>query len=151
MDCQKCGFKVNEYDTFCHNCGTRIEKKQSNTYSLICRNCGGIMDVDKERSLLYCPFCKAKEYINDPDGITIERIKSETYKEVERQKCNRDIEMKKMENEKERIKSRGCLTVLGIMALIMFSPFLFFVGMIGIEYLPLILILLIILCLVRRR
>lgn len=34
MRCQNCNFMVDECDIFCHNCGTRIEKKQEHKQNI---------------------------------------------------------------------------------------------------------------------
>lgn len=54
------------------------------------------MNYDKEQSILLCPFCGAKEIVIEDEDITIARIRSNAYKEVE---------LKKLEHQKRHGKN----------------------------------------------
>lgn len=62
----------------------------SKTVSLVCAHCGGTMTVDKDSSILKCPYCGSAELIRENDNVKIAKIKNDTQKE---------IEIKKMEYE----------------------------------------------------
>lgn len=66
------------------------------TVSIRCENCGGTMMVDDNNSsVLMCPYCGSKELIRESDEFKIEKIKNETY---------REIELKKLEMEERGYK-----------------------------------------------
>ena len=50
------------------------------TIKLKCETCGGVLTVDKERSVLSCPYCQSQELVVESDKIVIEKIKSFTKK-----------------------------------------------------------------------
>ena len=82
------------------------------------------MNYDPEQSILLCPFCGAKEIVIEDEDITIARIRSDAYKE---------IELKKLEHQRRqgrntmqagggRVKS-GCfgiaILVIGILCFLL--------------------------------
>ena len=49
-----------------------------NTIHLQCRSCGGNLDVDRNQSLIFCPFCGSKELLVDSDAVAVEKIRQQT-------------------------------------------------------------------------
>ena len=87
MKCTNCGTDLLDDASFCSKCGTKVVSSDNvKKVSLKCSACGGIMHIDEGVSVLYCPFCGAKEKIIENDAVKIEQIKADTYKEVEFEK-----------------------------------------------------------------
>lgn len=67
--------------------------------STVCANCGGQLEIDATQETIECPYCgtdySVSDLLNDSDAVKIEKIKSKTQK---------DIEMGKLEHEKEKAK-----------------------------------------------
>ena len=82
---------------------------------------------------LTCPYCGASDLINESDSVTIQRVKSRAYREVQlgQQQTEKDIEITKLkaELEKARIKSKGWSPSPSyiIMAVLFFGGFYLFV------------------------
>lgn len=88
MFCMRCGTKLPDGAKFCFSCGasangTRTPTQSINSVQLRCKSCNGVMDVDEDRPILMCPFCGSKEIILEGDKVTIQRIKSKAYRDVE--------------------------------------------------------------------
>lgn len=106
--------------------------------SLICSSCGGALSVDKDSTVLMCPFCGAKELILESESVEIEKIRSESLKEIELEKIRsaeriRLREHKQLSDQKEldevnkfRKSFKSKLLVAGFVISGIFS-FLFFV------------------------
>lgn len=45
-----------------------------------CESCGEIMDYNKEKEIIFCPYCGSKDLIIASDKVQIARIKAETEK-----------------------------------------------------------------------
>lgn len=43
-----------------------------------CESCGEIMDYNKEKEMIFCPYCGSKDLIIASDKVQIARIKEET-------------------------------------------------------------------------
>lgn len=106
MFCMHCGAELPDEAKFCFSCGASIDGAKATTRSinrvqLRCKNCNGEMDVDEDRPILMCPFCGSQEIVLEGDKVTIQRIKSKAYKEVElgKQQTYRDVELGKKELE----------------------------------------------------
>lgn len=121
MNCPICGKELSQNSKFCPGCGNPVQKigdrTKPTTLQCTCKNCGGTMNYDPEQSILLCPFCGAKEVVIEDEDITIARIRSDAYKE---------IELKKLEQQRHQgkggplpggnRKKSGCL---GLMVLVM--------------------------------
>lgn len=74
-----------------------------------CRNCGGRIDIDETKETAVCEFCGTKysvdDLINESDEIKAQKIKSQTYKEVEMEKLKHKVEADKRKDEKDEIES----------------------------------------------
>ena len=88
MKCEKCGAELYNSAKFCHVCGNPIPQKEKPvlTRRLECKHCGGFMDVDETRNVKICPYCGSKELVEESDQVTMQRIKSHAWKEVEQEK-----------------------------------------------------------------
>lgn len=88
MKCEKCGTELFNSAKFCHVCGNPISQKEKPvlTRRLECKHCGGFMDVDETRNVKICPYCGSKELVEESDQVTMQRIKSHAWKEVEQEK-----------------------------------------------------------------
>lgn len=113
MFCSKCGCKLSKDSNFCPNCGTAVQVSDVSVKRLqmVCNHCNGVMNVDCNRSILLCPYCGSKDLIIESDTVIIERIRSQTLKDIEisKQKTTKDIELTKLfyEEEKEQRKSKS--------------------------------------------
>jgi len=97
MKCSNCNADLAANVKFCPECGAKVNAEQK-TVLLKCKVCGGTLRVDANKSVLVCPFCQSTELLVESDDVTIQRIKSETYKEVELEKLKHE---EKMEDRKE--------------------------------------------------
>lgn len=97
MKCDKCSAEISNNSKFCPECGKKITLAKE-ILQLKCKSCGGTLNVDENRTILCCPFCGSKELIQESDEVIIQRIKSQTYKDIELEKI-------KFESEKEQKKA----------------------------------------------
>ena len=94
MFCSKCGANIPEGATLCPECGNRCEGQTgARIIKLKCKNCNGDLEVDADKGEYTCPYCGDREKILDSDAVAIEKLKSNTYKEME---------YARMANEKEK-------------------------------------------------
>ena len=75
--------------------------KEAETIQLRCEECGGIMTIDKSRSVLSCPYCGSTKIVADSDEVKMERIRNERIKDIEIHKQDQEME-KWRAGEKER-------------------------------------------------
>lgn len=66
-----------------------------NTIRMICQECGGTMDIDKDKSILCCPYCGSKKLIVENDAVRIERIKAEHELEMQKESYKHHIKVGK--------------------------------------------------------
>lgn len=99
MICKYCGTEFSDDFRYCPGCGNSITGKHSgiNIIQMKCKACNGEMEYNKEKHMLVCPYCDTTEMITESDEVLIERIKNDTY---------RDVEMAKLQHEKEKEKIR---------------------------------------------
>ena len=126
MKCEKCGADLKANTKFCTECGHKIVLPKE-TLQLKCKACGGTMTIDGDRTVLSCSFCGSKELIQESDDVVIQRIKSQTYKDIELEKIRfetakeqRRVEQeqkkavdKQYNNFKKGILSKGFLLMFG--------------------------------------
>ena len=120
MLCANCGAELSNNAKYCSHCGVAVSDVKSPTKSvkriqIKCNSCNGVMDIDKERPILLCPYCGSKELIIESDKVTAQRIKSSIYKEVEfeKQRTYREVELGKRELEIKGDKSRFIQRLIG--------------------------------------
>ena len=91
MKCTECGSEIADTSKFCPKCGAKVDIVESpKTLQLKCQSCGGVMNVLEDSPVLFCQFCGSKELIRESDDVTIQRIKSKTFKEVEIEKLKHE-------------------------------------------------------------
>lgn len=81
------------------------------TISLHCKNCGSVLEIDEDREIFCCPYCGSKELLNESDEVKKERIRFKAYKEVELGKIDHDLELKKIEYEKDQREKKAVLKI----------------------------------------
>lgn len=121
MFCSKCGRELANDVNFCPSCGKRLAEQSAKSIHLKCRSCNGIMSVDTERTVLSCPYCGSKEFIIENDEVTIERIRSAAYKEVElgKQQAYKEVELGKKEIEFKGRKSKFSQVLISFLIIIL--------------------------------
>jgi len=84
-----------------------MSKEKTQAQSTICSNCGGQLEVNGLQETVECPFCgtsySVADLLDESDAVRIEKIKSQTYKEVEADKIKREIEKEKSQEEKDSV------------------------------------------------
>lgn len=109
----------NTYNTEIYNDNSDSESK---TISLVCKNCKGTMMVDKDRSVLKCPYCGSEELIRENDNVRIVKIKNETQKEIELKKLEFQERERQREYEaKEKDRKDGNIALIVIACFIVLS------------------------------
>lgn len=80
------------------------------TIQLKCKSCDGMMNVDEEREVLFCPYCGSKEIFVESDSVKRERIRAKTYKDVVlgSKEIDRQMRLEEMRIE-ERDKKRSLI------------------------------------------
>ncbi|MGM9625798.1 MAG: DUF6591 domain-containing protein [Eubacteriales bacterium] len=80
--------------------------------TLKCKRCDADMTISEDGKFLKCPYCGAKELIDESDAVKIQKIRSQTYQEVEMgklklesERLKHEIEMDKITLEKDQIAS----------------------------------------------
>lgn len=73
--------------------------------SLICNSCGGALSVDEGSQVLMCPFCGAKEMLLESEAVQIEKIRSESYKEIQIAKI-KSAERLKLKAQEQKNKEK---------------------------------------------
>ena len=68
-----------------------------------CKACGATVQVNSEQTELICPYCKSKELILDSDAVKAEKVRSQAYVEVEKEKLKHDKEMNEASIEENEI------------------------------------------------
>lgn len=83
--------------------------KNSNSLSLVCSSCGAAINVETQQETVTCPYCqtgyRVSDLLGESDAVKAEKIRAETYKEVERDRLQ--IEREKMRQEAEREKHQS--------------------------------------------
>jgi len=75
-----------------------------NTIHLQCKSCGGNLDIDRNQSLIFCPFCGSRELLIVSDAVAVEKIRQQTeFKKWERE----DLQQQREENEKYKNSKAG--------------------------------------------
>ena len=136
MFCMKCGQNLPDDAVFCSKCGNKVghgvTSSNDKIIHLKCSSCGGSMSVDADRPVLTCPYCGASDLINESDNVTIQRIQSKAYRDVQlgEQRTHKEVEIAKTttELEKEKLEAkvaRSFLIVFFLLAFFMFSSIFF--------------------------
>ena len=78
MNCEHCGAKMKDNDSVCPKCGkapsvTRIY--------LSCRACGATLTQDDDAKVFRCPYCGAKQLLEESENVKLARINADKEKE----------------------------------------------------------------------
>lgn len=138
MFCSNCGAKLKEGSAECENCGQKVE---SHLIRLRCKSCNGVMEINEDRSEAVCPYCGEKVVRFDSDAVVAEKIRSNTFREVEFAKMRKEQEKEeRIENREEKEKYKKgklgkltliCVFLCLIMAVSSFSDGKIFAGLIA--------------------
>ena len=102
MFCSNCGEKIEDSSSFCKNCGAKITNNdKTERVQLKCKECGGVMTADSSNKTLHCPYCGSSEVIVYGDAVEVERIRNDTYKEMEYKKWEREDEKERKAEKKK--------------------------------------------------
>lgn len=102
MKCAKCNNEIQDGAEFCSYCGASVENNEPiKKISLKCEKCNGTLTVDSDKTILACPYCGHQSLIIENDAVTIERIRTSAYKEIEMERIRSNDRLHQMENEKE--------------------------------------------------
>lgn len=118
MFCSNCGEKIEDSSSFCKNCGAKITNNdKTERVQLKCKECGGVMTADSSNKTLHCPYCGSDEVIVYGDAVEVERIKNDTYKEMEykngREQTKRSGKRKGKADEAYRKSGFGIVAIIG--------------------------------------
>jgi DNA-directed RNA polymerase subunit RPC12/RpoP len=95
-----------------------------------CKACGATVQVNSEQTELICPYCKSKELILDSDAVKAEKVRSQAYVEVEKEKLKHDKEMNEASIEENEInefkKGKGKVFLIIFAAIFAISSFVAF-------------------------
>ena len=113
MYCSNCGTELSDTANFCASCGAKVIKNtipnaESRTMpsssviknSMKCKMCNGIMNLESG-NMLVCPYCGYKELLTENANVSMTRVKSDAYKEVEIEKLNTVKELERLKAELE--------------------------------------------------
>ena len=78
-----------------------MHNSEPRTIKLTCKNCNATMEVNADTQEVTCPYCGSKEKILDSDAVAVEKIKSNTYKEMEYARMENQRQQQ-AHNEKEQ-------------------------------------------------
>lgn len=121
MFCSRCGMQLSEKARYCSECGQKVQFSE-NTGKLIhlkCEECGGAMTVERDRPIIRCPYCGKSDFIIEKSNITIQRIKSNAYRDV---KCaefqaNKEIEIERINSNRKERTAKSELVIALIFAI----------------------------------
>ncbi len=88
--CKNCGKRLDENFIVCPYCGAYTDFKIVKTIKLRCKECGGNMAVNEGQTIIKCPYCGSSKIIPESDAVKVEKIRSNTYKEMEYKKWERE-------------------------------------------------------------
>lgn len=91
MRCSKCGKIVPKKAKFCSRCGNLINhsvipvsESEEMLIQIRCESCGGMIKIREDSEIAVCPYCGSSERVDKNEKIVIEKIKSKT--DLEKQK-----------------------------------------------------------------
>ena len=90
------------------------------------------MDVDETRNVKVCPYCGSKELVEESDQVTMQRIKSHAWKEVQKDKeetkraVTTEHEITERENKKNETRSDRIIFIVAGIILIAYMIWAYF-------------------------
>lgn len=148
MRCPNCNEEIPNDSKFCFACGEAVStvKKKTSEISLVCRRCGGELSIQSSKNtVLFCPYCGAKELIPESDYVKVEKHRSDNrrrveyrktdaQKDVEINKVDKDYKLRRAELKAKKDRSDNVLTIfsLGLLG-VMVVGMLLWVGIDTIE------------------
>lgn len=111
-----------------------------------CASCGSNLEIDETKKTVKCNYCNAKYSVeellnNDSDEVKIQKIKSQTTKDIVSEKLKREDEQEQKKEEKENAEKfkKGkfgkflivCTIISGLVTLIELSGGICFAGIIS--------------------
>lgn len=140
MFCTNCGYNAADNLNFCPICGSRIMSRaeaegrtirQTTSTSprspiievdITCDRCGASMEYNPETNTTRCPRCGYQGYFVDSERVTIEKIRSQTKKDLQAEQLNylTEKELRKEERHSKESFRKGfgrVIMVFGIVAL----------------------------------
>ncbi|MDD6482357.1 MAG: hypothetical protein PUF65_08875 [Lachnospiraceae bacterium] len=129
MFCNNCGAKIPNETEICPECGQKCKEVSGmRIIRLKCKNCNGIMEVDENTQEVICPYCGTKEKILDSDAVAVEKIKSNTSKEVEFAKManEKEKEARKEKRDEQEAYRKGKLCKITVIATFICLLFMFY-------------------------
>ena len=110
MRCSKCNAPLPGSASFCPECGQKTAPENTAVASVQhrCKSCNAVMSFDAASQIFTCPYCGSQEQPVEAEGISIARIQSRTYRDVEleKQKNQRELELLRMENDAAKERRR---------------------------------------------
>ena len=103
------------------------------TIQLKCKSCNGIMSIDEEREVLFCPYCGSKEIFAESDAIKRERIRAKAYKDVTlgSKEIDRQMRLEEIKAEERKRKSDNKSFIIGMVFLFLMMLFGLFLGLLS--------------------
>lgn len=113
IKCPSCGTMVPFNHDFCHKCGSSMktqpkkqekatEKPSEKVTGIRCKACNAPIHFEKGKLSAVCEYCGTQNIINESDTVTVERIKSETEKDIHRDYIDLERENMRREDAKEQ-------------------------------------------------
>ena len=87
---------------------------------LKCKECGGTLDVDDSKSIMCCPYCGSKEFIEESDSVKIVKNITNTIKDIQKTKYEHE-DANKPDKEEQRKREKQTLVMLIIMFIVGFG------------------------------
>lgn len=113
MFCSECGCELSDNVRFCVKCGEPVGNKWADdfkTVKLRCQDCNGIMNVDRDKEIISCPYCGSARMLLESDDVRIEKIKSN--KMLETLRIKKAIAAEKHEQYMAKQKHLGKLAAI---------------------------------------
>lgn len=63
------------------------------TVKMKCKSCNGTLEMDESKSVIFCPYCGAKDLIIEDNEVKIAKIESDNRKDVEIHESDNKVKM----------------------------------------------------------
>lgn len=110
--------KLPDGSKFCPKCGQSFQNGAApGRMDLKCKYCNGSMEIHEDTQEAVCPYCGNRERLIDSDAVAVEKIKSNTKKEMEFARMENENQKEARREEKEEQKNYR-KSKLGIVTLV---------------------------------